>query len=166
LEWLGAILLLAYLAGAFVDEQRIALFEKLESKGPDVSADTPVARELLLDFGITKKQMQEIGFVGLQWMSIGDGKPIGGYVYARSVDRENKKRLATLGEFRSWAYADGIAYGWLSFGLVIGGLILKTLGTIGKTESGEDDVRPPPRLDGECGTSDRENGGSSSELEQ
>lgn len=144
LEWIGAIMLLAYLLGAFTDRQRIELYETLQEKGPDLSAELPIARELLLDFGITESQLPEIGFVGLQWMSIGDGKPIGGYVYARSQDRQNKKRLATLDEFRDWAYADGSVYGWLSFGLVVLGLVLKTFASRAKIVQKKDPNHSDP----------------------
>jgi hypothetical protein len=114
------------LLGGFKHQDRIDLYEHLAAKGKDAPSDSSVAREMLLHFGITERQLPEVGYIGFEYISIGDAKPFGGYVYARSTDREKKKRLANLEEFRDWAYAEGTVYGWVSFGLLIAGLLLKT----------------------------------------
>ena len=126
LEWLGAILLCLYLVGTFKHQDRIVFYESLVATKEDVPSENPIARMLLSDFGITEKQLSEVGYVGLQWVAIGDSEPFGGYVLGRSVDKEKKKRLATLDEFREWAYSQSHTYGWVSFLLVISGLIIKS----------------------------------------
>jgi hypothetical protein len=124
-KWSGVILLFGYLSGCFTHPARVGLYQLLTSTKKDAPVDA-AAIELFEDFGLPAIQLPEIGAVGLQWMAMGDAEPMAGYVYARSTDGAKIRRLATLEEFRDWAYSRSSWYGWISLTLVSIGLVLDT----------------------------------------
>ena len=115
-----------YLLGVFEHSDRIEFYEELVSTMDAQPATTPVARQLLSNFGFPPSLNSEVSEIDVSgyWMS--GGGMLSGYVLARSHEKQGTHRLATIVEFREWAYGDSQAFAWLSFTLVVFGLAIDT----------------------------------------
>jgi hypothetical protein len=126
LEFLGAVLLLLSITGFFQYHERIELYKTLQIK-KEVPAESPVAQQLMKDYGFPDEQIKLIKVLYLKDLRFGDmGRSIAGLVIAGAVDGRDRN-IVDLIEFREWAYTQSKTYDWVAFGLVARGLVAQTV---------------------------------------
>ena len=76
------------------------------------------------DFGFPPQQIKMINTLALRGLQVGlNGPTFAGQVVARTTEGQ-KRTITDLMELRDWAYYTSPLHGWLSFSLMILGIII------------------------------------------
>lgn len=125
-EWIAALFLLLWLICAFQHSDRVDLYKSLvQFEAVDVPVQSTVVRNLLRDFGVADDHINLFAKLRTSSLMASGDRIFEGKVVAWTEDGQSMT-LGTIEEVREWAYAESRLYLWVSFSLLMFGLVIRT----------------------------------------